>query len=177
MEATENKARIAEHPTEAHGFVPAAVGRDFSAEFLDETVCRDWVLAKLHGRGERYCPGCRSPLTGIALLRFCQGKRLCCPACRKFFTARTGTFLNGCHFSYREVMLLALFLYVRLPRFWIASILPVTEETVRLWEIKFKIVGIMNGIPPERIGIQEDAYSPGMYREADFRSLLGKGTT
>jgi len=124
--------------TSAHVFIPVEVARVFRADFLDEEVCRRWILKTIHGDGEMMCPGCGAPLAGIALQRFWEGKRICCRTCGKFFTALTGTFLAGCHMTFREVILFAVFLHFRIPPREIARILRISVETVRLWEIKFK---------------------------------------
>ena len=124
--------------TRAHVFIPPDVARAFRADFLDEDVCRHWILTTIHGEGEVTCPECQTVLDGKALLRFWEGKRICCRACGKFFTSLTRTFLAGCHMSFREVIVFAVFLYFQIPSREIARILDISTETVRLWEIKFQ---------------------------------------
>ena len=119
-------------------FTIGDVGRSFKAGFLDQEVCRWWILKKIHGDGAITCPECYAPLTDIALRRFWEGCRICCRACGKYFTALTGTFLGGCHMDYREIYTLALFLHHNIPAREIARILQISSETVRLWEIKFE---------------------------------------
>jgi len=137
MEPTEITA-IEHQPNGARIFVPADLGRDFGATFLDETKCRNWIIAMIHGDGSVFCPGCRAELEGNALRRFWEGKRIRCRACGKYFTALTGTFLAGCHLSFTEIVLFAVFLYFSIPPREIARILRISQETVRLWEIKFQ---------------------------------------
>lgn len=60
-----------------------------------------------------------------------------CGSCGKFFTALTGTFLAGTHMNYREIVLLALFLSLDLPFKKIGQLLEISQETVRLWKMKF----------------------------------------
>jgi hypothetical protein len=152
MEAMEIKARQILIPgsvhlvSRPHVFIPEDVGRDIAAGFLDETFCRDWILTAIHGRGERYCPECHTVLDGKALQRFGEGKRICCRACGKFFTALTRTFLAGCHMDFREIILLAVFLHFRIPAREIARILWISPETVRLWEIKFQALERVKGM-------------------------------
>lgn len=122
-------------------FIPADVARAFRADFLDESVCRAWILTALHGEGPIQCPACRAEMEGVALQRFWEGKRVCCRRCGKFFTALTGTFLAGCHMSYAEVMLLAGFLSFGIQSRDIAKILNVSPETVRQWGKKFHALG------------------------------------
>ena len=152
MEAIEIKARqimslgsvhLVSRP---HVFIPEDVGRDIGASFLDETFCRDWILVAIHGRGEQHCPECQTVLEGKALQRFLEGKRICCRACGKFFTALTGTFLAGCHMDFREIILLAVFLHFRIAAREIARILRISPETVRLWEIKFEALKRVKGM-------------------------------
>ena len=130
-------------------FTPGDVGREFGAGFLDEGVCRWWILKKIHGDGQITCPECHVPLTDVALRRFWEGNRIRCRACGKYFTALTKTFLSGCHMNFREIVLLADFLHHNYPAREIARILRISPETVRLWEIKFgalERVGGMEGI-------------------------------
>jgi len=150
MEALEIDAR---NNCERVGDVPAAVdpagdaprsfslgdvGREFGAGFLDEGVCRWWILKKIHGDGQITCPECHVPLTDVALRRFWEGNRICCRACGKYFTALTKTFLGGCHMNFREIILLADFLHRDYPAREIARILRISPENVRLWEKKFQ---------------------------------------
>ncbi|MCK9362105.1 MAG: hypothetical protein M0P74_00660 [Syntrophales bacterium] len=130
----------------AHVFIPADVTTDFRAGFLDEVACRRWILTTIHSTVPITCPECRNPLTDIALQRFWEGRRICCRACGKFFTALTGTFLAGCHMNFQEVMLLAVFLHFNIPAREIARILRISSETVRLWEIKFATLERMKGM-------------------------------
>jgi len=127
-------------------FAPGDVGREFAAGFLDEGVCRWWILNKIHGDGHVTCPECHVPLTDVALRRFWEGNRICCRACGKYFTALTKTFLGGCHMNFREIILLAVFLHFGIPAREIARILKISTETVRLWEIKFNALNRMKGM-------------------------------
>lgn len=120
---------------------PDDVHRIFTADFLDEGACRSWVLAKLHPSGAR-CPGCGTELQGeVALLRFWRAERLKCPIheCGKFFTALTGTFLAGSHFSFQEIILLFLALKLDLRTRYIAAVVGVNPETVRQWRKRLQV--------------------------------------
>jgi transposase-like protein len=142
MTAIQNLIHGSTTPTSLpRSFTPGDVGRQLWAGFLDEDFCRQWILTAIHGDGEITCPGCQAPLTNIALCRFWDGRRICCRACGKYFTALTKTFLAGCHMDFREVILLAIFLHFGIPAREIARILKISSETVRLWEIKFQAVG------------------------------------
>ncbi len=130
-------------------FVPHDVAASFRAGFLDEDACRAWILGTIHGRGPVRCPECRGEMEGKALQRFWEGKRVCCRRCGKFFTALTGSFLAGCHMTYGEVLLLAVFLHFGISPREIAGILKISPETVRLWDIKFRALDKMRAIPKD----------------------------
>jgi transposase-like protein len=143
MEVTTNYAEN-NQPAGPLIFVPADVVKAFGADYLDETACRSWILKAIHGTGEAHCPECQVTLSGIASQRFWEGRRICCRSCGKYFTAMTGTFLGGCHLSFQEIILFAVFLYFKIPAAAIAKILKISNETVRLWEIKFQSLERMN---------------------------------
>jgi transposase-like protein len=120
-------------------FTPDELLKDFHALFLDESHCRQWLLSRLH-LGSPACPGCHKSIEGMALQRFWEGKRIACRHCQKFFTARTGTFLDRCHMQYGEIVILAVFLALRIHPIIIAKILQCSTETIRLWEKKFQAI-------------------------------------
>lgn len=132
MEVTENTAIN----NMAGVFVPSDVLRVFNAEFLDEGKCRVWIMWLLH-RDETVCPGCRSPIADQLLQSFWRCKRIHCDSCGKYFTALTGTFLSGCHFSFREVVLLVWLLALGVQDKQIAATLRISVESIRLWKLKF----------------------------------------
>jgi transposase-like protein len=136
MEATESMA-INMNGMKPGLFMPADVARDFGADFLDERACRQWILAAVHPSGTASCPQCHGELTGIAMRRFWEGKRIRCRNCGKYFTALTGTFLGGCHMSFNQIVLFAVFLNFGIQFRDIAKILKISPETVRLWDNKF----------------------------------------
>jgi transposase-like protein len=80
---------------------------------------------------------------------FWDCKRIKCGRCGKYFTALTGTFLSGCHFNFREIVLLALLLALGVVDKQIAAILKISSENVRLWRHHFGDLGqvkkIMSG--------------------------------
>jgi len=113
------------------------VAEAFNADFLDEDICREWILKAIHGRSGPRCPNCHGPILGIAVQRFWGGKRICCRDCGKFFTALTDTFLRGCHLTFGQIILLAMFLFLKIKRETIAEKVGISSETVRLWGKKF----------------------------------------
>ena len=121
---------------------PQGASRAFCAGFLDEGTCRTWILGQLHREGPR-CPGCRQSLPVKYHDRFWQNERIKCPLCGKWFTALTDTIFQGTHMGFREIVLLAVFLGLNLPAKYIAEILDIDEETVRLWRCKFNHLGAL----------------------------------
>ena len=95
-----------------------------------------WVLYKLHGTDPPRCPRCGEPVADNLLRTFWESRRLCCGKCRKMFTALTGTFLSGCHMTFRDIFLLAVLLSFDLADRHIAQIMKMSPENVRLWRLK-----------------------------------------
>ena len=122
----------------ANIFLPKDVAKDFAAAFLDEDVCRHWIIKHLHPESAPTCPNCHTDISDRVLPRYWEGGRICCNTCGKFFTALTGTFLNGCHLNFSGVFLLALFLGINVPLGIVATKLDISEETARLWRNKFR---------------------------------------
>jgi len=120
-------------------FTPQEASSAFCAGFLDESTCRRWILSRLHPTGP-LCPGCKQTLPDKYQDRFWENERIRCPLCGKWFTALTDTIFQGTHMGFREILLLALFLGLNQPAKYIAEILDIDEETVRLWRCKFNQV-------------------------------------
>ncbi len=60
-----------------------------------------------------------------------------CCSCGAYFTALSGTFLSGCHLSYRGVVLVSLLVALRIPDVMTALIVGMSRENVRLWRLRF----------------------------------------
>lgn len=118
-------------------FVPADVLVDFDADFLVENICRYWVLKRLHP-AQLVCPGCGFNIPDNLLRSFWDNKRIKCGVCGKYFTALTDTFLSGCHFDFREIILLAILLSLEVPDKQIATTLKISAENVRLWRHRYE---------------------------------------
>lgn len=137
METTENTA-TAINPGTPATFTAADALAAFGPEFLDDGFCRDWVLRRLHPAGV-FCPGCGVVIEGDnRLQRFWSGLRLTCPACGKFFTALTGTFLARSQQSFRELVLLAFLLEAGFSNTETARLVRNHPNTVRMWRLKFE---------------------------------------
>lgn len=120
-------------------FVPADVLDSFDVEFLDDDWCGTWILNKLHGNESR-CPGCSADIHERQMRSFWDVKRIKCDSCGKYFTALTDTFLSGCHFDFREIVLLAFMLSLRVVDKQIAATLKISAENVRLWRHRFEAI-------------------------------------
>ena len=116
-----------------------------SVHFLDEENCRAWILDKLHPDGA-CCPGCHRAIDEHRRLdHFFKGERLRCQGCGKYFSALTGTILNGAHLDMRGLFLLAVLSGAGISDKIIASKLNITRESVRLWRLKFETTPLFSG--------------------------------
>ena len=115
----------------------------FSRSLLDEPARRAWVLRSIHPHGPR-CPYCAcepSPTEDRVIDSFWAGRRCACKSCGRFYTARTGTFLEGAHLDYRQVFLLAVLvdlMQTGLDAQRVAGIIGISADTVRLWIKRFR---------------------------------------
>ncbi len=114
------------------------LSEEFNADFLDESVCRRWILKNLHPT-DPACPCCSAAIRNEGQLqRFWSGRRLRCQLCGKYFSAFTDTILSGAHIGIRKIVLIALLLDLDVSSRRIADILGINQETVRLWRRRFQ---------------------------------------
>lgn len=118
-------------------FTTRAAAAHFGPDFLNEDACREWVVSRLHPGGA-FCPGCGLRLEDDASFR--AGKRCHCGRCGRWFTATTGTFLEGAHLDFAQVYALALFIELGHTPARISSMLGISADTVRLWMKKFRML-------------------------------------
>jgi transposase-like protein len=117
---------------------PDSVVKSFNADYLDEVACRTWILKGLHGNNA-HCPGCGALILDMKRLqRFWGVQRLRCKECKAFFTALTDTIFSGCHMSLREIYLMLILLSLGVKDKIIADKLNMSQESIRLWRLKFK---------------------------------------
>jgi len=114
-------------------FAPADVVEALDATWLDETLCRSWVLLRLHHRGAG-CPSCGEGITAGQRERFFGLKRIRCAACGKYFNALTGTFLSGSRLDMRRLVLLNFLLGLGLSDSKIAAIIGL--DTTNVWRYR-----------------------------------------
>lgn len=110
---------------------------DFVPVFINEDACREWAISRLHPGGA-FCPDCGLKLDNDT--RFRAGKRCHCGRCGRWFTATTGTFLEGAHLDFAQVYALALFIELGHTPARISSMLGISADTVRLWVKKFRML-------------------------------------
>jgi len=129
-------------PRKPGSFGPGDVAQVFCADFFNSDTCREWVINRLHPHGE-YCPDCGAHVPEKFIIRFRSGDRLRC-SCGKFFTALTNTFLSGCQLDTREVILLAILLFLGVGDKKIAEFLRMSTANVRLWRQKFEALDTLH---------------------------------
>lgn len=117
--------------------MPEDVVREFCAGFLDEAVCRQWIIERLHPGGA-ICPECGKELSDKCQERFWNNERIKCKYCGKWFTALTGTMFQGIHMDFRAIIILALFLGMNQAASTVACFIGGNENTVRSWRSKFE---------------------------------------
>lgn len=109
----------------------------FSAEFLDEARCTEWILKRMHPEGA-FCPACKNKIEDETTLNNFWWLRRCkCKHCNKWFSAYSGTFLYNSHLTPQQAVLLAVQIAQGNPRKVIAKMLGIHPDTVRLWQKRF----------------------------------------
>ena len=118
------------------GLSAAAVLERFRFEVLDVDRCRELLIEVLHPRGLvcRVC-GCED-FSGIQEVTFRRFGRVQCRGCGRFFTARSGTVLEGSGLSEQQVVMIAAGVALGLHTPNIADLARVHPETVRRWRGK-----------------------------------------
>ena len=106
-------------------------------DFFDEDACRNWILKCIH-REKALCPRCNAIIEGQPEVSFWAGRVVKCKCCAKMFDAKTGTFLVGMHFNYRQLVLLSLLLAMGWNNGRIAALVGCSGPTVGLWRRKFE---------------------------------------
>ena len=118
-------------------FTPADVVVDFDATWLDETLCRSWVLLRLHHQGA-VCPKCGSGLRKAQRLSFYNMKRVRCYTCGKFYTAMTGTFLCGTKLDFRQIVLMNYLIGIGLDDADVAKAVGLKDQST-VWKYRKKV--------------------------------------
>lgn len=116
-------------------FSPRDAADHLSADILDEALCREWIISRMHPDGAR-CPDCGLVLNDDASFR--AGRRCHCGRCGRWYTATTDTFLEGTHLDFSQAYLLAVLIDLEVPPHRIAYCVGVSTDTVRIWVKRFK---------------------------------------
>jgi len=127
-------------------FTPSDALSVFNANFLDYEFSRIWVLKRLHPDGA-HCPGCGAEIAESQLQRFWSNGRLACRKCGKYFTALTGTFISGSQLDFRNIILLAVLLALRVTDRDIVKITRMSAENIRLWRRRFIAIEAFPDLP------------------------------
>lgn len=108
----------------------------FGANFLDETVCREWILRKIHPM-RPVCPHCGRRIARWRLSRFWMNGRMECDDCHRWFNALTGTALSGCRLGFADFVMMAAGFHWGFSNQEIARLIAFDPETVRIWRHKW----------------------------------------
>ena len=81
--------------------------RHLAPEFFDLERCGRWLADQLHPDGY-HCPYCSVSVLEMSHKQFLSGRAVQCRQCKRQFTVRSGTQLNGCHLSPAELFALTL---------------------------------------------------------------------
>ncbi len=119
--------------SEQAAITPAAVLDAFNPAWLDADQIRDWLLRRLHPRGPA-CPACGCPpIAKAKLAAFYAGRRLQCSQCDRWYSATSGTLLEGVKITPAQLVLLALCQALDLPIPTTAALCGVHANTIRFW--------------------------------------------
>jgi hypothetical protein len=133
-------------------FLPSTIAHDFGAHFLDSECCATWLMSKIHPDGP-HCPGCGVGINDEKRLKaLLSDKRIRCPQCGRFFSMLSRSFLSGTHLGCSEIVLLALLLGLDVPIKTVSGLTRQTDETVRTYERKFRMLQIAGRLLQELEG-------------------------
>lgn len=110
-------------------------------EILDEEACRTWAIRRMHPAGP-ICPRCRVSPSGRQAETFAGGGRIHCNSCGAWYTARTGTSLEGSTLDWRQFRLLVIMIANGRPVTETADLCGVSSDTVRVWRRRLQGAGL-----------------------------------
>lgn len=111
----------------------------FCERFLRDEASDKIITSFLHPAADAVCPYCQTPISARALKSFNSLKRCVCKSCGKWFSATTGTLLQGCH-NPRAVFLIAIFIALKTDVKQIAQLLNMHPTSIQQWQKKFRAV-------------------------------------
>lgn len=108
----------------------------FGSNFLDERVCRQWILRKLHG-DRPSCPSCGFRIEPGRLERFFNCGRIECPDCGRSFNCLSGTPLANCPLKFADMVMMFVGFQWGLSNVEISSIVGIHRTAVMKWRAKW----------------------------------------
>ena len=131
METPRNTAHIAD--TAAPDAIRAQAALEaLPSRLLSAQACRVWLSGELHPAGPA-CPRCGDPIPEARRARFADWGRLQCAACGAWFSATTGTVLQGAKLSAPAIVALAVLLAAGMDPAPAARALGINPGTARQW--------------------------------------------
>jgi len=141
-----NSINQEEHGISVKGFAIKELFESFNVGFLNEEICREWILKRLHPNIIK-CPACDSIIVDVITLNnFWSLKRCRCKQCKKWFSAKVGTIFDNGQLTMSEIGMLAIFLYLKVPHKVIAEKLNMHPVSIGMWEKKFKMFGSLKEV-------------------------------
>jgi len=112
------------------------------ASFVNEAAAREYILRQLHPLPQQRCPSCGAVIADETTQRnFWKGRRCACKACGRWFSATSGTYLQGTQMSFAQLLVLfnlCELLTGDITPGRIASSVGVSIDTVRIWKTRLK---------------------------------------
>ncbi len=121
---------------EQQGELAKATVQEFSANFLDENKCREWLIRKLHR--EPRCPRCTARLTEKQTESYFRNERVKCGICKRYFTALTDTIFSGTRMSFKRIVYLLFLIGSGWNSLYIADCVGIDPSAVRFWRRRLK---------------------------------------
>jgi len=121
-------------------FSIAAVGVAADWRWLDEEVCRLWLLKQFYPAGPS-CPVCGVEVrNGKATDSWWHLRRVHCHNCGSFYRATRNTILHRCNLKFRQVVMLAWAFVLGLDNSRAAKLSGINPKTARLWRLRLEVV-------------------------------------
>ena len=123
---------------EHHIFTSSEAWQGFTLDFLDDDICRHWILTHLHRTGAA-CPHCRQKVQGEKNLnRFWLNMRIRCTQCSRYYRASSKTFLERAEKDYRWLFFIAAMIGAGVSDRQIAERLDADPQTVKKYRRIFE---------------------------------------
>lgn len=112
------------------------VARAASWRWLDEELCRRWVLEQIYP-DDPCCPVCGVAVReGKALASWWQLRRVRCHSCKHYYRATKGTILQHCNLDLRQVIMLAWAFSWDFNNAGAANLAETDKKTAKLWRLR-----------------------------------------